>query len=75
MNQYADIRNEAVNNIIAQLWELPDDQARFAVFAFVFSVLVKEFEEVKQDPVEMAGRMVAVYRMLQDRGDLDEGHA
>jgi hypothetical protein len=61
-------KNDAVNDILERLWQLPE-ASRLHVFAAVFSVLV---EAGNGDPIDMAGRCCAVYKMLKASGDLKQ---
>jgi hypothetical protein len=61
MNEYSETRNAAVNDIIARLWEFEDDESRFAILAAVFSVMAQHLE---LDPLDMAEKMVAVYKLI-----------
>jgi hypothetical protein len=61
MSEYSETRNAAVNGIIARLWEFDDDESRFAILAAVFSVMAQHLE---LEPIDMAEKMVAVYRLV-----------
>lgn len=60
-----DNKNSAMNLILAQLDRFPDKQGRVAVFAAVFTVLC---EELDQDPIALASKMVTAQRMLAASG-------
>ena len=62
MSECSEIRNAAVNGIIARPWEFDDDESRFAILAAVFSVMARHLE---LEPIDKAGKMVAVYRLIK----------